>query len=49
MVAVVDETAATLEGVILHNILPRNNIMSYGWRGYSNLENLEGGIFMYMY
>lgn len=47
LVEVPDHTTETLEETILNYILPGSHIMSDGGTSYSNLENLDGGIFMH--
>src|SRR6218665_1168720 len=42
-----DRTANTLENVISAHLLPGTHIISDGWRSYSNLETLAGGIYMH--
>lgn len=42
-----NHTVETPEGIILKHILPGTHIVSNGWRVYSDLENLENGIYMH--
>src|SRR6218665_1558862 len=47
LVEINDHTVETVEETILKHILPGTHIVSNGWRCYSDLEALEGGIYMH--
>jgi len=45
LVEVYDHSAATLQAKIMEYILPGSHIMSDGWAGYMNLEQIGGAIY----